>query len=657
MKTIAILRFWYEGNSFSPVPARRADFQRREWLSGPAARDFYRGKGLETGAAVDFLEEHPDIDGHFLSCAAAYPGGPVEAGLFPDFMDRIAEGLQGRHWDGVYASLHGATVAADGDGCETRLLQAVRARAPSAVIAASFDLHANLDPDIAHDADIVVGYKTHPHVDMYETGMKALTLLRRAMDGEIRPRSLIRPAGFAPTSFNMRTANGPMGEMAALAAEAEAAHGFYDVSAFGGFPYADGPHTGAGVSLCHEDGDGGADAALRELASEFARRAPAFDTRLPEPSSVLQSFLSRRDGTRMAILEPSDNVFSGGAGDTPDLLRAALDLAPHIPAVFAFFRDPDLVERAWASGPGAGLECSFGARLSPHFGAPVQATGTVETVTDGRFVNQGPMEKGLAVDLGPTAVIRVGEIRIIVTSENVPVNDPGYFRLHGLDPSAFPLVYAKAKNHFRAAFGGCFDAIVETETRGPAPSDISSLPYRRFQPNPPKIRRAGPGDAAAIAELHVANWRDTYRGTLPDSYLDGDIEEERRAAWARFFSHPAEGAVAWVAVGPGRRLDGFIALEKGDEPGYGALIENLHVAAAARGLGIGKRLLARAAADLTERGIASVCLWAYDDNVKALAFYKSIGGTVDAHGTDPFAGADAPHTRVGWHDLSVLRDL
>ena len=96
MKKIAILRFWYEGNSFSPAPAMLADFQRREWLAGVEAATFYAGKGVETGAAVDFLQAHDDIEGHFLRCAAAYPAGEVEAGLFPGFIDEVVDRLRGQ---------------------------------------------------------------------------------------------------------------------------------------------------------------------------------------------------------------------------------------------------------------------------------------------------------------------------------------------------------------------------------------------------------------------------------------------------------------------------------------------------------------------------------------------------------------------------------
>lgn len=171
------------------------------------------------------------------------------------------------------------------------------------------------------------------------------------------------------------------------------------------------------------------------------------------------------------------------------------------------------------------------------------------------------------------------------------------------------------------------------------------------------IRRAEASDSAAIADLHVLSWRAAYRGILPDSYLDGDVLAERRAVWMRFFAAPVPGAAAFVASGSVRALDGFVALEQGHESGYDAIIENLHVAPGARGQGLGKKLMAAAVAHLIDRGAGTVCLWVYDANKAAFDFYASLGGIIDARGTDPFAGANAPHSRIGWRDLAALRDL
>jgi len=171
-----------------------------------------------------------------------------------------------------------------------------------------------------------------------------------------------------------------------------------------------------------------------------------------------------------------------------------------------------------------------------------------------------------------------------------------------------------------------------------------------------EIRLARASDADAIAQLHVLSWRGSYRGILPDAYLEGDVEAERAAAWARFFAEPPPGAVAFVAPGVGQSLDGFIALEQGHDQGYDAVIENLHVAPVAQGRGLGKKLLAAGAAQLIAAGGTSACLWVYDANKAAIGFYEALGGVIDARGTDPFAGADAPHSRIGWPDLAVLRD-
>jgi len=194
------------------------------------------------------------------------------------------------------------------------------------------------------------------------------------------------------------------------------------------------------------------------------------------------------------VLDPADNPMSGGIGDTPGLFRALLEMRPPVPTVFAFFWDPDLVARARAVGPGATLSCRLGGRLTPDYGTPVVAEARVVRLTDGRFVNEGPMEQGLPVDLGPTALLDLDGIRVIVTSSCQSPNDRGYFVLHGLDPARAGLVCVKAKNHFRAAFGGTFRRIIDCDTAGPAALDLARLPFR----NVPRERlpRAASGTAA-----------------------------------------------------------------------------------------------------------------------------------------------------------------
>ncbi len=164
-------------------------------------------------------------------------------------------------------------------------------------------------------------------------------------------------------------------------------------------------------------------------------------------------------------------------GDSTGLLRELL--ATRRRAVFAFFWDPELVGR---SAPGKRMRVELGGRLSPTWGPPVALEVEVERVTDGRFRNAGPMERGLEVNLGRTAVLRTGALRVIVTASCQAPNDPEYFRLHGVELSAIELVCAKAKNHFRAAFGALCDPIIEVDTPGPAAADLAALPFRHLPP-------------------------------------------------------------------------------------------------------------------------------------------------------------------------------
>jgi microcystin degradation protein MlrC len=471
---IAVARLWHEGNSFSPVLTRLADFERREWRKGDEVPEFYAGTRTEIGAAVDFFSANRALTPIYLRCAAAGPGGAVEEDDLQAIIGEIVDGVRNSRCDALYLSLHGALIGSRTLLADLALLKAAHTALGARPLAVSFDLHANLDPAIAQLVDIVIGYKTHPHVDLYETGRKALELLARTMKGEIHPVAAIAKAGVILPSFNMRTSEGPMAEIEALAAN-HATGSILDVTPFGGFAYGDSPAAGASVAVT-VDGDRETAAVLaRGLAKEMQRRRARFAVQLPTPEQAFANLA--RTGKPAAILEPSDNPLSGGVGDSTGLLRALIE--SKLNAVFAFFWDPALVERC---EPGARMHVELGGRLSPAWGPPVALDVEVERVTDGWFRNAGPMERGLDVNLGRTAVLRAGNLRVIVTAACLAPNDPQYFRLHGIDLVAIDVLCAKAKNHFRAAFGASFDPIIDVDTPGPAASNLAALPFRNLPP-------------------------------------------------------------------------------------------------------------------------------------------------------------------------------
>jgi microcystin degradation protein MlrC len=478
VKRLAVARLWHEGNSFSPAITELDQFRQREWVSGDAARSFYRNTATELGAAVTFAEKQSDWEVEFLLAAAAPPGGPLSEGAFAEISQQILGSLADGAYDAVYLSLHGAMVTKRKPTPELDLLREVRRIVGRRPLGISLDLHANLGRPLFELADIAIGYKTYPHIDMAATGAKVLRLLTAAADGRVRPSGALVAANAILPSLNMRTTDGPMAEVAEIARLWMDREGILDVSVFGGFAYGDSPYAGASVSALSDHDPDLARAAAEAVAAALVERREQFYVSLPSAEAGIATALAAGAAATVAVVDPADNPLSGGIGDTPALLGALLAAKPEVPAVFAFFHDPGLVAEAHGRGIGARFHCRLGGRLTDLYGSPVEIAAEVANLTDGRFRNRGPMEKNLRVNLGQTAVLTVGNIQIIVSETCQAPNDPGYFELHGIDLSRTRLLCVKAKNHFRAAFAPSLGAIIDIDAPGPAALDLTRLPFR-----------------------------------------------------------------------------------------------------------------------------------------------------------------------------------
>jgi microcystin degradation protein MlrC len=490
-KRLAVARFWYEGNAFSPLDADLAAFERCEWASGDGALAAARGTATEIGAAAAFADTHPEWEVVALRCASALPAGPVDDTVFDqitrELTDGFVAGCASGGWDAVYLSLHGAAITRTRQTPDLDLVRMVRELLPDVPLGVSFDLHANLPPEMADLVDVASVYRTHPHVDMASTAVRVLGDLGRCVEGNLATHCVVRNEGILLPSFNMRTSDGPMQELERMA-RALTAGAIIEVGVCGGFPYADTRNAGASV-LVVSDARGdpkGADAS--RVANALCRRiealARAFAVRLPTPEEAIATALSTRASGLVAVTDPADNPLSGGACDTPGLLRALLAARVEVPCVFASIADPDAVTAARQAGVGAAVDMKLGGRYGPHFGEGVRVSATVEGLTDGVFRNTGPMATGLERRCGGSAVLVVSDqptLRVVVTAEPVPADDPAFYALHRIDPAALRLLCVKAKNHFHAGMGRYCRAIIACDSPGPAAVNLSRLPFRNLR--------------------------------------------------------------------------------------------------------------------------------------------------------------------------------
>jgi GNAT superfamily N-acetyltransferase len=167
------------------------------------------------------------------------------------------------------------------------------------------------------------------------------------------------------------------------------------------------------------------------------------------------------------------------------------------------------------------------------------------------------------------------------------------------------------------------------------------------------VRRARMADAAAIGAVHVAAWRSTYPGILPDAYLSR-MSPIRQARY--YESAIAGGACVYVAAPPagGPRLIGFTTAGRARVAGLGdGEIETLYVLDDWREQGIGRRLLHAAAKDLAARGCRSAFLWVLRDNPSRF-FYQHLGGHPSAQGETTVAGVNVPQLAYSWDPIERL---
>jgi GNAT superfamily N-acetyltransferase len=178
-----------------------------------------------------------------------------------------------------------------------------------------------------------------------------------------------------------------------------------------------------------------------------------------------------------------------------------------------------------------------------------------------------------------------------------------------------------------------------------------------------RFRHATASDAEPIAGLHTDSWRRHYRGAYSDAFLDGDVVADRRAVWTERLRVGRPDCCTIVAE-DASRIVGFAHTILDEDPNWGALLDNLHVAHSHMGRGIGTRLLALTAYTVVERRLGSrLYLWVLEQNAPAQAFYRQLGGQCVERGNLAPPGGDVNRLngspvklRYAWPDPAQLLD-
>ena len=482
--TVLTAEFSHETNTFNCKPADYAAFAAQGIQLGDDALALQGEANTEIAGFLDIGRQNGWRLIHTVS-AFAQPCGPVTR----DAYERIAGMIIGatkqhkNELNGILLDLHGAMVTEFSEDGEGELLERLRAVVGSDLpIGMTLDLHANVTRRMARLADIIVCFKSFPHVDMRECGRQAAGILHRAMRGEVKPVTIRAERPMLSEVNDGRTDIGAMVERIARARAYEREPDVFAVSVNAGFPNADIEEVGPTVLVTCQ-GDLARHRAFAEALAHdmWTRRFESVYDYLTVEEAVRQAKTFDARHGPFVIADYADNPGAGGYGDSTNLLRAMIE-ADVQDACFGPIVDPEAAAELHRRKVGDRISIRLGGKTDPRVGgAPLALEGTLLLLSNGDFVGDGPMLGGLKLSWGTSAVLRAGGIDILVTTIPRQMLDLQQFRTFGIDPAAKRAVGLKSMQHFRAAFEPIAGKVVVCDSGALCTPDLTKLPYRHVR--------------------------------------------------------------------------------------------------------------------------------------------------------------------------------
>jgi len=197
--------------------------------------------------------------------------------------------------------------------------------------------------------------------------------------------------------------------------------------------------------------------------------------------------IARGASRPVVVADTQDNPGGGGHGDTTELL-AELVRQRAKRALFCLINDAESAAACHAAGEGASVSLSLGGRSD---GLPFACTARVQRLTDGQFTLTGPMGAGNPGNLGPTALIDVDGVHVVLVSRKMQALDQAIIRHLGVEPATYAILALKSSVHFRADFAPIAERVIVAIAPGPVVADPAVLNFRHVRAEVRRRPRVG----------------------------------------------------------------------------------------------------------------------------------------------------------------------
>lgn len=479
---IAIGAIFQESNTFSPRPTTLESFEAVYLWRGEETFSRLRGARIEIPGYLSVLERE-GIEAIPLLATSALAGGVVTRATFEPLMSDLEDRLKrAGKVDAVLLALHGAMAIEDETDAESEIIERVAKLVPRGTpIGVSLDLHGLVTERMLKPNVFVIGYRDYPHIDMFETGVRLAETMVGVLRGKIVPRMAIAKLPMIVSPSKARTVEEPLQSIVAVVRKMEADGEILHGSLFPVQPWLDLPGLGFGVLVCTNDDVAGAQRAANKLADLVWERRHEFDPDLVDLKYAIEVGL-REDGTTV-VADSGDAPSGGSAADNTSVLRALLDAGADRSErkTYLTLCDADAAKVCAKAGVGTTLTLDVGHKVSRNDGIPHRIQCYVHSINDGSFVMLDAGARGTRVDLGLTAVVSIGSIRMVIRSNPAYEWDTGIYTAFGLRLEEASMMFVKSPSHFKVSYAPHATRILLADTPGPTCPNMRRLVLRRVQ--------------------------------------------------------------------------------------------------------------------------------------------------------------------------------
>ncbi len=485
-KRVALMGFMLESNTFAPVSDEQA-FRSLCYMAGDEILDDIAKENASLPIEIPSFHnamERSSVPWQAMPIVvtAAEPGGPVDQGFFErtqqDMKERL---LAAMPLDGVYIAEHGAMTGTGSHDPDGDLFEMVRGIVgPGVPIMATLDLHANISEKMVDNTDVLISYLTNPHVDQKQSAEKAAALMIEMWRGMKLQTAFIRLPLVAP-SVTLLTAEGPYADMINHGQD-NLTEDIANVSVVAGFVYGDTPMNGISVIVTARDKIEPAQALCSDIAARGWRDRHRFQINLTSLDDAVSMMADNgKDLSRPAQIfaDVADNPGGGGRGNTTWILKKLIDQGVD-GVYFSNFIDPALAGRAHEAGVGATFDALFNEQSESQYSKQLSASVEVLALVDGTCIGRRGIWAGRVLNLGPSALLQVGGVKVVVGSMRKQGADPVWLEMFGLDIADARSVVVKSRGHFRAGYDEYFtpDRVFEVDVPGLTSPVLSNFDFK-----------------------------------------------------------------------------------------------------------------------------------------------------------------------------------